>query len=157
MPNKIKKETDDIIILNDSQWILLFLLLISLFFIYVYINYPNIPQRNGAIGFGLISFVFLVYDALNYETVIIDRKSQRVVIKKNFLRIVNEIPFSDLNLIYIDHLTHNDSDAPPHSFIVKLRTLSQFDREPITIFSTINSSDAERVQRKILYLTKNSR
>ncbi len=155
MPNKIKKETDDIIILIDSQWSLLFFILIILFSIYVYINYPNV--RNGALGFGFISFVFLVYDALNYETVIIDRKSQRVIIKKNFLRIVNEIPFSDLNLIYIDHLTHDDSDAPPHSFIVKLRTLSQFDREPITIFSTSNSSDAERVQRKILYLTKNSR
>jgi hypothetical protein len=156
VPNKIKKETDDILILNDSQWIILFFLLILLFLIYIYITYPN--KRNGALGFGFVSFVFLVYDALNYKTVIIDRKSQRVVIKKNFLRIVNEIPFSDLNLIYIDHLTRDDdSDAPPHVFIVKLRTLSQFDREPITIFGTSNSSYAERVQRKILYLTKNSR
>ncbi len=120
MPNRIKEETDDIIISHESPLKILIVLSIGLVLIYLFIDYSGKPEGFYFLFFGIIIILWAI---LPNETVTIDKKSQRVIIKNNFLKFINKIPFSDINGIYIEHRRYSQLDDVPDSLNLKLTTI----------------------------------
>jgi hypothetical protein len=119
MAKRIIEETDDIIVFGESTLKILIIFLIALVLIYLYIDYPDKPRGYFFLFFGFIIILWTI--SLN-ESVTIDKKSQRVIIKNNFFWFAKEIPFSDINGIYIEHMKYSQIDDVPDGLNLKLTT-----------------------------------
>ncbi len=103
MLDRIKEETDELIILDESpkkRLSRLFLILGLFFGLLFYFR-----ERSFYLLFlfiGVFYFILWLLDILvNYKNVTIDKKSQTVIIKNNLLKSINRIPFENLKEISI--------------------------------------------------------
>ncbi len=120
MPKRIKEETNDVIVLDESPLKILIFLLIGLILIYLSINYSNKPAGYFFLFFG---FIIILWTILHNKSITIDKKSQRVIIKNNFLWFAKKIPFSNINGIYIEHKRYSQIDDVPDGLNLKLTTI----------------------------------
>jgi hypothetical protein len=119
MPNRIREETDDVLVFGESTVKILIIFLIALVLIYLYIDYPDKPSRIFFLFFGLI---IILWNISQNERVTIDKKNQMIIIKNNFLWFAKEIPFSEINGIYIEHSKYSQIDDVPDGLNLKLTT-----------------------------------
>jgi len=156
MPDRIKKETDDVIILDKGKFNVLFSLflgIITLSFIWLasFFNSrpnPQIEAFTFLVTAGIAGCIMkLLYDL--QQDIIISKKSQSVAIR--FLKsiTIKEIPFSDMEEIKIKRHSYNDPETSD-SWSVNI-----IDNQlgPTKIYDASNESDAERVAEKISEIT----
>lgn len=129
MSDRIKKETDDVFILDNLNGLLVFFLVL-VFILWIFLN---------------ASFIILAFTTfLAYETVIMDKKLQSVVIK-NFLNVKN-LYFSDIIRVEIEDYSNAEGSAWRINIITN-------QEGPIKIFETHNESKADDVAEKIRIIT----
>ena len=162
MPNRIKEETEDVIILDGNPLNILLGLSLILGCYGLYIFYGTslyiIIGANSLFSIlyiiGFIGIIIMLSSVLNNKIIVtIDKKSQRVKIKNIFLRSVNEIPFSDVNGICIEHKTYSDSEAEGKYIAVKLTTIQE---KSTIIYNTVDEDAAWKVAKKIENFIPNS-
>ena len=151
MSNRIRKETDDVIILDNLKSPL-FLLLILAFFLG---NFLDSKGNVISIFFSFIIFAFIIF--LAYETVTIDKKLQSVIIK-NFFNI-ETLYFSVIKEIVISN--HNEEDPETgYKYITWDMWLNTIHGNSTLIYSPHSYfysphcyDDAERAAKKISKIT----
>ncbi len=155
MPNRIRKETDNIIILDTSKFSLFTSGIVTLIFIGLVLYFFNHPFGHsnpydsfvfllsaGLAGLGILKIL------LDLQVVIISKKSQSVAIRFLYITI-KEIPFSNIeNVIYFDR-GHGDPESAG-SWVVNLTTTQG---DSIEIYHTGNESVAEILAEKIREIT----
>ena len=137
MPDRIIKESDDVIILDNLNGLLVFFLILA-FILWISLN-------EWAFIIFLILFIILAFVIfLSYETVTMDKKLQSVVIK-NFFNVKN-LDFS--NIVRID--INDNSDSESSAWSINITTIHG---KLIKVYSTGSESDAEKVAKKIAKIT----
>lgn len=148
MPDRIKEETDNLIILDEDRlgnFIIYLLIAFGIFFIF----------RNSCNFLLLGSFLALLFvfgglgKLLNDESISIDKTLQSVVIKKH--QDLKYIPFKAIKEIRITPtLSDDDGILVARSWSIFLSTI---DGESIKIYNAKRHSDLERIAKRIGEIT----
>jgi len=148
MPDRIKEETDNIVILDEDRignFIIYLLVAFGIFFIF--------RESFNFLLLGLLLALLFVFvglgKLLNDESISIDKTLQSVVIKND--QDLKYIPFKDIKEIRISP-TFTDVDG---ILVVKSWSifLSTIDGESIKIYNAKGHSDLERVAKRIGKIT----
>ena len=155
-PNEIREETDDriTIVENISVWMKIYAILFGIFILLFQIPF----FKNGfSFPFSIIPIIFLLSGGLLIlwgirmflvgYSVTIDKKSQRIIIKRvfilNLLKSTEEIPFLDIKRIETKrHIDSEDGDI----WRVKLIKIQGGSTK---IYETYFKSDVEKLAEKL--------
>ncbi len=146
MPDRIKEETDELIILdeNPKKRLPRLLIVLGLFF-GLLIYFRDNSFRFLFLFIGFFYFLLWLYDIfVNYKNVTIDKNSQTVIIKNNLFKSINKIPFEHLKEISIIKNMH---------FPLWKIYLITMHKSIISIYKTKSESKAEILCEKICKMT----
>lgn len=147
MPDRIKEETDNIVILDEDRlgnFIIYLLVAFGIFFIF--------RDSSNFLLLGLLLALLFVFvglgKLLNDESISIDKTLQSIVIKNN--QDLKYIPFKDIKEIRISPAFDVDDILVVESWSIFISTI---DGESIKIYNAKGHSDLERLAKRIGKIT----